>query len=360
MPEGTSRYVALGDSYSAGEGLQPFDTDTDNHPLGDRCHRSSQAYPRRLLFSPETPALVEHRACSGAEIADLYDVVQDHDNLPVRLGKQADGQLGADVGLITLTIGGNDAGFSRVVKFCAFRPTCVNDTYEGHESLRAWADSALSELTIRLPELYRRLRQDAENARIVVLGYPKLFSEDPMIGGLCIVYEGLFNDDERRELNELGMRLNRVIETAALSVGLEYVELSYIFAGHETCSSAGPWLQFVNRNALFQDGNFHPEMDGQLMMARTVACYLTIVPGEVLASEDIAAVTLPDASLSAEEVQKPVAAGPSGDLGDALYACATENPTPADELDAADPPVAEVAPYPAPPATTTPSSPTAS
>ena len=233
------------------------------------------------------------------------------------------------------------------MKFCAWKLSCADDPYAGFPALEAWADDALRSLTERLPELYGQLRRDAPNARIVVLGYPKLFSEDPSIRNLCAVYETLFDDGERHKLNRSEMRLNRVIETAALSAGLEYIELSYIFAGHETCASDGPWLQFVNRDWAFQDGNFHPEEDGQLMMARTVACYLTIVRQRPTAGEDVSAVTVPAESLSAEEVQQPVTTGPSGDLGDQLYDCATGQEVAAADLDRINPPLAEVQQYPA-------------
>src|SRR5947209_100739 len=36
------RYVALGDSYSAGEGLEPYQEGSDTEH--DRCHRSDNAY----------------------------------------------------------------------------------------------------------------------------------------------------------------------------------------------------------------------------------------------------------------------------------------------------------------------------
>ena len=51
-------------------------------------------------------------------MADLYDEVQNHGGHPVSLGEQAEGHLGADVGLVTLTIGGNDEGFPRCEVLC--------------------------------------------------------------------------------------------------------------------------------------------------------------------------------------------------------------------------------------------------
>src|SRR4051812_13839902 len=54
--------VALGDSFSAGEGAQP---DTDS----GACHRSSAAWPIRLAAIRKWTAV--SFACSGAVIADV-------------------------------------------------------------------------------------------------------------------------------------------------------------------------------------------------------------------------------------------------------------------------------------------------
>jgi peptidoglycan hydrolase-like protein with peptidoglycan-binding domain len=58
------QYVALGDSYSSGEGLDPFLPGTDT--LTDTCHRSTQAYSQYVF---PKPSLFE--ACSGQTEAAL-------------------------------------------------------------------------------------------------------------------------------------------------------------------------------------------------------------------------------------------------------------------------------------------------
>ena len=71
---GPPRYVALGDSFSAGEGLPNFEPDT-NGEVND-CHRSLASYSRLLsedrdLASRLLPS--ELRACSGATTFDFFD-----------------------------------------------------------------------------------------------------------------------------------------------------------------------------------------------------------------------------------------------------------------------------------------------
>jgi hypothetical protein len=74
---GPASYVAMGDSYSAGEGDPPFDPDADAKrafltalQIGDACHRSPDSWARQLDIS--TPyALSAHIACSGAIAANV-------------------------------------------------------------------------------------------------------------------------------------------------------------------------------------------------------------------------------------------------------------------------------------------------
>lgn len=95
------RYVAMGDSYASGEGLDPFESGS-----GD-CHRSPRAHPRLVTLPGEAAPIAsdadplisfESAACSGADIDDLA-------NFQISA-------LGSDTDLLTISIGGNDAGFA--------------------------------------------------------------------------------------------------------------------------------------------------------------------------------------------------------------------------------------------------------
>lgn len=85
LPEGprTINYVALGDSYSAGEGVQPFLAGTDTP--SDRCHRSKYAYSRAVQLSP-LPLSRSFFACSGATTSNLLTTVQYPGEQVVQLG----------------------------------------------------------------------------------------------------------------------------------------------------------------------------------------------------------------------------------------------------------------------------------
>ena len=90
-------YVALGDSYSSGVGTRTYISD------GTSCQRSTYAYP--YLVASQRGFTLSFQACSGAKIPDVT-------------GKQL-GALSSSTAYVTISVGGNDAGFSSVITECA-------------------------------------------------------------------------------------------------------------------------------------------------------------------------------------------------------------------------------------------------
>jgi len=284
------RYVTLGDSYSAGEGLAPFEGGTlDVEEEGDRCHRSEQfAYPLLLEFVQQTTTVF--RACSGAVVVNVFDEVQEHSGVPNHQGLQVEQEIGGeDVRLVTLTMGGNDVGFAKVLNFCfsnSMDENCADQPYEGYESLRDWAEARLGDLKTDLVGLYLGLRESFPTARILALGYPALFPlKAPPIyrdrGALCTALFTRWTLSEREAIRNWGFGLNRIIQEATQQANenIEYVDVSSHFTGHEPCSAGGEWVRFVGLlNSAVRDGSFHPLRDGQAMMARIVSCHLDVFP----------------------------------------------------------------------------------
>lgn len=97
----------MGDSYSAGVGTYDYDLN-----LG--CYRSSDSYP--LYLKDELGLdLMSFIACEGAMTSDIF--ANQGSNAP-----QLDA-LTPDVGLVTLSIGGNDLGFVEVLTRCVTNPS---------------------------------------------------------------------------------------------------------------------------------------------------------------------------------------------------------------------------------------------
>ena len=248
------RYLALGDSYTAGEGLPPFDTSTPG------CHRSEVAFPRLVRVGTATDAT--SRACSGATTAEVLEREQ-HPGV----GPQIDAVTpGTD--LVTVTVGGNDLGFATVMSDCVFgRLPCSR--------LDAQVERALARLGPRLERLYGDVRRRAPDARLVVVGYPQLIADPdghdvgscpglvgPLSGGLRI------DAGEVRWLREKGDRLATVVRAAASSAGAAYVDSAAAFAGHEACTP-DPWMSAVAVPEVAL--SFHPNAAGHAELARLVS-----------------------------------------------------------------------------------------
>ena len=285
-------YVALGDSYSAGEGLAPFRKGTEaSDPDGPpACHRSDKAYPMLLEFVNDVER--EFVACSGAITADLDLPPEKRDHPP-----QLDAEPRKDVTLVTVTIGGNDATFARVVQACFFFEDCIDADFEppaqddGHrrvifparEPLEAWAKDALTLLERNVERVYPSIAKTYPNARRVVIGYPYLFPEGSALWqNDCALVLRRVKEEERKSLRELTDRLNAMLANQASAAGLEFISPTAAWDGHEPCGNDG---QYTNALKPFgsgwkplDGGSFHPNSQGQRALARLVACYLNANP----------------------------------------------------------------------------------
>jgi lysophospholipase L1-like esterase len=299
-PDGTERpivlppgvYVALGDSYSAGEGLPPWQPGTEDVPEGDRCHRSaSDGYPLLIWWEGMTER--RFRACAGADVKNVFDEVQRHSDGRGHTrenfqGLQVEpGVLTEDVKLITITMGGNDVGFAKVLKFCALLlppwDSCLNNEFDPYDEfhkdpeLSDWVDARLTKLGDDLKTMYERLNAEAPvDARIIVLGYPSLFPEE--VQRSCFGELGAFNKEERAAYINYGLALNGLIRESAEGPGLEYLDTLSVFSTHEPCGAGGlDWMRFPSYRLI--DGWFHPNEVGQEQLARVILCYLDEHPG---------------------------------------------------------------------------------
>ena len=243
---------------------------------------------------------LEFRACSGAITADVDLPEVGELDLPAQIaGIDAD-----EVTLVTMTIGGNDEAFSRVVQNCFFFEDCVNAYFEpptqpagrrrvifpGKEPLRLWATDALQLLQVNLDRVYAELRTTFPNARIVVIGYPYLFPSGPapLWQKDCGIVLRRVDEQEREALREATDTLNKEIFQQAVRAGLEYVSPTEAWIDHEPCGKAGQYTNAVKPfgESILDGGSFHPNAQGQRMIARLVSCYLNATPDRPAAQPD--------------------------------------------------------------------------
>nr|MDT0665854.1 GDSL-type esterase/lipase family protein [Micromonospora sp. DSM 115978] len=93
----------------------------------------------------------------------------------------------------------------------------------------------------------------APNARVVVLGYPRLFEQTRSCGwgGLSLAKRELVNDGADA--------LTQLISARAAAAGFEFVDVRPVFAGHGICGTS-PW---INGSLLTSGaGAYHPNADG--------------------------------------------------------------------------------------------------
>ena len=246
--------VALGDSFSAGEGDAPYD------PNAPGCDRGSDAWPR-VLGQRITGSTVTLLACSGASTSAF---TQSFHNQPAQLtALRSLVATGVKPSVVTITIGGNDASFGSTLLSCVvFRCFWTGDD----STLVHFVDDTLPG---RLSSVYSQVKAAVPGARVVVVGYPDLV---PTWGekNTC----GWLNTTNRSQLSSLNSDINRAARRAARTADVGFVSLDRALKGHELCTSDS-WLYPVGIHLSGTDGSAHPNAQGRQAMADTVYSYLS-------------------------------------------------------------------------------------
>ena len=224
----TTNYVALGDSYSSGVGAGNYTSASGS------CDQSTNAYPY-LYDSAYAPTFTDE-ACSGAKTSDV-------------ISSQL-GALSSSTTLVSMTIGGNDVGFTTVMEDCILGSD--SDCQSDVASAESYAENTLPGL---LDTTYSDIRKDAPNAHVVIMGYPEFY--DLSMSSICV---GLSTTD-RTALNNAADTLDGVIQTAAQNAGDSYADVRGRFQGHELCDYfSDEWLHSVNVSDVTE--SYHPNADG--------------------------------------------------------------------------------------------------
>jgi lysophospholipase L1-like esterase len=214
----TLQYVALGDSYAAGQG---------------NCLQTAGGYPP-LLDARKHVHLRVNASCSGAETSDVID-------------KQVSA-LHSWTTLVTLTVGANDLGVAAVAAACSPEPTPACQPAIGD------ALGQLAPLAGHLPNVYTAVAAAAPRALILVTGYPYLF-ETPTP---CITPTDSIVCQINYATTLLNQTIEDTVETAAQppsGVNIKYVDVTAAFAGHGI-GSLDPFINATGGDA------YHPNDAG--------------------------------------------------------------------------------------------------
>lgn len=221
----TVDYVAMGDSFTSGVGAPG--------QIG-LCLQSPNSYAGQWA-KKNRPASFYSLACVGAVTRDVQQL-----QVPL-LSRRTD--------LITLSVGGNDAGFVPAVVSCTLgsEATCAN-------TVRTSRDTISGTLPAALDRTYQLIKARAPGAEVYVMGYPRLFDEsNPNCGiaGLTIA--------KRRLLNDGADDLAAIIADRAAAAGFTFVDVRDTFQGHGACAST-PWINPLT--VVPPQNSFHPNLSG--------------------------------------------------------------------------------------------------
>lgn len=220
----------LGDSYAAGFGVPASFTNP--------CGRSDAA-PATAIDGRMRLALDDFVACGGARTTDL-----------VPQGQIA--ALGPDTDVVTLSIGGNDIGWSQAVG------ACLGGTDAQCEAAIAVTTGRITgQLPALLDAVYDEVDAATPNATVYVTGYPRLFSSayGAVLGA---------SPAEQDAMNEGADLLTATIRTAAQAHGYTFVDVTERFVDHGV-NAPEPWIVWPTA-----PGSFHPNALGYEAYAAAV------------------------------------------------------------------------------------------
>jgi lysophospholipase L1-like esterase len=225
----TGRYVALGDSYTAG----PLIPNQSLSPLG--CLRSDHNYPHLVQPSLTTASFTDI-SCSGATTDDMFAAQSTSagTNAP-----QLDA-LTSDTRLVTLGIGGNDIGFSGVVENCArlnpFDPCKDDYVHDGVDELAQRIAATAPKVDAVIAAIHAR----SPAARVHVVGYPVIL---PASGYGCWPVVPITPTDVPY-LRAKEIELNAMLASRAAAGGASYVDTYTSSVGHDVCKATGvKWVE---------------------------------------------------------------------------------------------------------------------
>ncbi|WP_159940151.1 MULTISPECIES: SGNH/GDSL hydrolase family protein [unclassified Nocardiopsis] len=271
-------YVALGDSYSSGDGAGDYLPGTAE---SGGCWRSENAYPRVIAEEFDFAGALAFYACSSHKGSDMLKQIGTPESQIERVTE--------GTSLVTLGIGGNDLGFIPVLRTCIVRMPLLESSVcvQQEEDI----DKRMASFEKTLAEVLGQIRERAPDARILVLGYPRLFPEEPP--GM---YYTLTKNDQLW-LNDLAQRFNGLIRDVVYRVdgevygsrstgSVEYVNTFSALAGYEV-SAEEAWLNGIVLGRLGEGlrvdrASFHPTAQGQMSIAERVRLQIVEGPERVL------------------------------------------------------------------------------
>ncbi len=257
-------YVALGDSYAAGPGIP----EQRAEPRG--CQRSTSNYPSRLAAALGVRDFTD-ASCSGAK-TDNMTAAQ---SVPGGSNPAQFKALRPDTDLVTLTISGNDIGFTEIVYTCA--RVGVTDPLGNPCERQSTADGKdiyAQRIAAAAPKVARTLegiRQRSAHATVLLVGYLRILP--PTVG--CYPTFPVARGDVPY-LDGLQRQLTSMLADQAFQHGAAFVDSYAGSAGHDACQSPKQkWVEGVVSTS--QAAPVHPNATGMQAVADLALATLRVL-----------------------------------------------------------------------------------
>ncbi|MFC9894720.1 SGNH/GDSL hydrolase family protein [Nocardia sp. NPDC127579] len=263
-----TEYVALGDSWAADVTLNPALVSAEFAPLS--CLQSGSNYARQVARALAV-ARFRDASCGGAMTGDMTRTQSS--TTSVGNPPQFD-QLSPATDLVTVLIGGNDAGLAAAVMGCvttsATATPCL-DRYSPGGSDRMSAAIVAAEP--RVAAVLAGIRERSPRARILLLNYFEIVGTT----GGCFPRIPI-SDPDASWLGHRLLELNSMLARVAQASGVELVDTFAGSHGHDACQAPGVrWgegLWPLTSDPAGPAVPFHPNQLGADHQARTVLAVL--------------------------------------------------------------------------------------
>lgn len=256
----TTSYVALGDSMASG----PLIPDITG-PVA--CGRSTHNYPHEL--AARLGASLTDVTCSGASSKHMTEK-QSLSLLDIPMGSappQFDA-LRADTDLVTLTIGGNDAGLVGIAQKCTtLDPNATPCKEKYNEGGVDQVGQRIAEFAPKLGAVLDSIHQRSPQARVVVTGYGLYIKP-----GGCWPLQPVLPVDADFLQGSVD-RMNAVIAQQSATHGAEYIDLATPSKGHDSCQApSDKWVEGYVPTAAAAP--LHPNRNGEANYAAIIGAHL--------------------------------------------------------------------------------------
>lgn len=310
------QYLALGDSYSSGEGdgddsyylpgtngdgakYETYQTNLLNYPYHlEKCHNSIRSYPYLLAKQAQLGSQsMRSVACSGAETGDIYFDLSYHDddnrydghynqfvsvdnvdvidsvkvnsinNFALSRATQTEFVRKYRPAVVTVGIGGNDLQFSHILMDCIMDKdkTCSAATSDRKKI----ASNISNNVYDQLVKTFSQLKSASPTTRFYAIGYPQIFTTHSTCD-----FNAQLDFDERIFSMMTIQYLNDAIEVASKNLGFNYIDIEESLAETNLCSgeeyptvnglTAGNDIGFIGNES------YHPNEKGHELIYKAI------------------------------------------------------------------------------------------